>query len=521
MSSPFTERLRSIAARDAGRVAVADDAGTLTYGRLYEATTRVAASLSARGLTGARAGLLLAPGRDWVTAFAGCLAGGVTAVALGELYSERELGDLLLASRAQAVVVSAGREEVARRVAGAWVEVLRLEELTGGGGVPAGAARGSFGVSEGAVQREALVLFTSGTTGRAKGVPISEASVVGLGDVLARAWGFGPDDVLLHVLPLHHLHGIGVSLVVSLLAGGTARFLPRFDAERTWDALGSATALMGVPTQHKKLFDAFDAAPAERRAEWARSAKRLRLVTSGSAALPAALGERWRSLAGQYPLERYGMTEIGIVLSNPENGERRPGTVGLPLPGVELRIVDDDGNPAAEGEPGEMWVRAPSVFAGYDEDAAATRASFRDGWFVTGDTARRGPDGYVTILGRTSVDILKSGGEKLSALEIEDALREHPDVAEVAVVGLPDETWGEAVVAVVVARAGRAEGLAEPLVRAWAKERLTAYKVPKRVLVVDELPRNPLGKVMKGELVRRLRLHVITEIPIASMDSKH
>jgi malonyl-CoA/methylmalonyl-CoA synthetase len=219
------------------------------------------------------------------------------------------------------------------------------------------------------------------------------------------------------------------------------------------------------------------------------------------------VGERWWALVGQYPHERYGMTEIGIVLSNPLDGERRPGTVGRPLPGVEIRIAGDAGEPLPDGTPGEIWVRAPTVFAGYDGDDAATRASFRDGWFCTGDTATRSPDGYVTILGRTSVDILKSGGEKLSALEIEDALREHPDVADVAVVGLPDDTWGEIAVAVVVPRTGSGarDALAEPRLRAWAKTRLAPYKVPKRVVVVDELPRNALGKVVKTELARRLR----------------
>ncbi|HEX4341389.1 MAG TPA: AMP-binding protein [Polyangiaceae bacterium] len=494
MGSAFVEHLGRLASTQGERVALRDDAGELTYGALRERVTDVAAALTARGLAGKRVALLLPSSTEWVTAFLGCLASGATAVALTELYAERELESLVRASGASAIVAGEATTEVATKVAGG-ATVIAAEELRQprAGGEPTATAAGG------------LLLFTSGTTGRPKGVPITEESALHLGRTLGAAWGFEPEDVLLHVLPLHHVHGIGVSLVVGLLAGATVRLLPRFDAERVWDELGSATALMGVPTQHKKLFDAFDAATPERRARWERSARLLRLVTSGSAALPAALGERWRALSGRYPLERYGMTEIGIVLSNPEHGERRPGTVGKPLPGVSVRIVGDGGEPVSDGEPGELWVRAPTVFAGYDGDAAATLASFRDGWFVTGDTAKCADDGYLTILGRTSVDILKSGGEKLSALEIEDTLREHPGVAEVAVVGVPDETWGDAVVAVLVARAGHAGALDEQSVRAWAKARLTAYKVPKRVVVVDELPRNALGKVMKNELVRRLR----------------
>lgn len=495
MDGTLVDRLREVVAERGDRVAIESDAEKLTYGALWHRASAIAAALARDGLAGKRVGLLVEPGPPWVAAFGGCLIAGTTAVALTDLYAERELTALVGASRARALLVSDPLVDLANRVAGS-VPVLRVGALASGGEVALSAAPAGA---------PALLLFTSGTTGRPKGVPITHASVLHLGRTLAEAWRFSSDDTLLHMLPLHHLHGIGVSLVVALVSGGRIRFLPRFDAVRVWDELARSTAIMGVPTQHKKLFDAFDAATEEQRSTWASAAARLRLVTSGSAALPAALGERWRGLSGQFPLERYGMTEIGIVLSNPAVGERRPGSVGVPLPGVDLAITDEYGEPVPENEPGEMRIRAPTVFAGYDEDDGATQAAFRDGWFLTGDTARRAPDGYVTILGRTSVDILKSGGEKLSALEIEDALREHPDIADVAVVGLPDETWGDAVVAVVVPRVGRTDTVTESTLRAWAKTRLTGYKVPKRVVVVPELPRNPLGKVVKGELIRRLR----------------
>jgi len=260
---------------------------------------------------------------------------------------------------------------------------------------------------------------------------------------------------------------------------------------------------MAVPTMYAKLFEAFDAADDGRRAAWSAAAGRLRLATSGSAALPVGLAERWRSIAGAIPLERYGMTEIGMALSNPlDPAGRRAGHVGAPLPGVEVRIVDEAGSDAGDG-PGELWVRGPSVFAGYFGDAAATAASFTDGWFRTGDVARR-DEGAFRLLGRASVDILKTGGEKVSALEIEEVLREHPAIAEVAVVGVPDPTWGDRVVAAVVATAGQAAACTPEAIRAWAKERLAPFKVPKDVVVLDGLPRNAMGKVQKPAIVQRV-----------------
>jgi malonyl-CoA/methylmalonyl-CoA synthetase len=284
--------------------------------------------------------------------------------------------------------------------------------------------------------------------------------------------------------------------------------LPAFDAVAIWEALPEATLFMGVPTMYSKLFAAFDAADEPTRARWAAGARALRLATSGSAALPVTLGERWRAITGAYPLERFGMTEIGVGMSNPLGGPRKPGMVGLPIEGVEARIVGEHGEDA---ESGELWVRGPNVIHEYWKREEATRAAFADDggaapgmrWFKTGDTVTRDEDGWFKVLGRTSVDILKSGGYKLSALEIEEVLREHASVGEVAVVGVPDETWGERVVACVVPRDGHAcDGEA---LRDFAKQRLASYKVPKDVAVYESLPRNAMGKVVKPELVKKLR----------------
>jgi malonyl-CoA/methylmalonyl-CoA synthetase len=347
------------------------------------------------------------------------------------------------------------------------------------------------------------MLYTSGTTGRPKGVRLAHGAVAATVASLETAWRWRADDRLLHVLPLHHTHGLIVAALGALWAGAEARFTP-FEPAPIWEALADVTVFMAVPTIYVKLVEAFRAAPAETRARWGANAARLRLFTSGSAALPASLLEEFRAATGQTILERYGMTEIGMALSNPYEGPRVPGAVGRPLPGVEVDIVADDGTPARPGEPGELRVRSTQMFQGYHGDEAATAASFDgEGRFMTGDTGVReaGPDGRETIrlLGRTSVDIIKSGGYKISALEIEAALRDHPAVAEIAVIGAPDATWGELVTACVVARAGTAPTLDD--LAAFGRERLAPYKVPRVLRLLRELPRNAMGKVQKKQLL--------------------
>src|SRR5690606_22313147 len=235
----------------------------------------------------------------------------------------------------------------------------------------------------------------------------------------------------------HHMHGLAIAFLVCTLAGAPVHLLGRFEPHAVWAGFETSSVFMAVPTMHQRLLDALDAAPPSVRARWLSLARRQRLITSGSAALPERLARRWEHLIGALPLERFGMTEVGVALSNPLLGERRPGSCGQVLPGMQVRIVDEAGQDVAPGTPGEIWIRGPSVFSGYDADPAATARSFTDGWFMSGDIATWLADGYVKILGRKSVDIIKSGGYKLSALEIEEALRRHAAVADVAVVGLP------------------------------------------------------------------------------------
>jgi len=301
-------------------------------------------------------------------------------------------------------------------------------------------------------------------------------------------------------LPLHHVHGIINVVCCALWAGATCRMLPRFDANAVWDSIAgeSLTLFMAVPTIYVKLIAAWERASPERRRVLSQACSRLRLMVSGSAALPASTLQRWKEISGHTLLERYGMTEIGMALSNPLRGERVPGSVGQPLPGVEVQLVGENGKPVASGESGEIEARGRGVFVEYWGKPEATRAAFRDGWFRTGDMALVVNGGY-RILGRTSIDILKTGGHKVSALEIEEVLRQHPSVAECAVVGVPDAEWGERVAAAVVLNNG--DTLDLPSLRAWAQRSLAAYKVPSRLLVLDALPRNAMGKVMKPSLV--------------------
>jgi malonyl-CoA/methylmalonyl-CoA synthetase len=355
-------------------------------------------------------------------------------------------------------------------------------------------------------ERPAMILYTSGTTGRAKGVVVTHRNIQEQVRSLVAAWGWTRDDHLLLHLPLHHVHGIVNGLTCALSAGACLQLLDRFDPVEVWDRLarGDVTIYMAVPTIYHRLIEAWEVAGPTERARWSDGVRRLRLMISGSAALPAATLTRWEEITGQRLLERYGMTEIGMALSNPLVGERRAGSVGGPLPGVEVRLVDDEDHVVAAGASGEIQVRGPTVFREYWRRPGETARAFAvGGWFRTGDYAVLERGAY-RILGRGSVDILKTGGEKVSALEIEDVLRELPGVRDCAVVGVPDPDWGERVSAAVVLD-GSGNVPTESDLRSHAKARLAPYKVPKDFLFVSDLPRNAMGKVNKSEVKRLFR----------------
>ena len=339
----------------------------------------------------------------------------------------------------------------------------------------------------------ALMLYTSGTTGRPKAAELSHANLTAMLNMLEEAWEWREDDILLHVLPVFHVHGLLVALQSAIHAGASTIMLQRFDPAGTLDALrrSGCTVFMGVPTIHSRL-----AAAATR--SNAVDLSRLRLVTSGSARMSEELFRQFSDCFGYEPVERYGMTETGIMLSNPLRGQRRPGWVGLPLPGVELRVVDPANNaPLADGEVGEIQTRGPHVFKGYWNDAQKTAAAFsEDGWFKTGDLGLRGADGYFQLRGR-SADLVISGGMNVYPLEVERVLDSHPAIAQSAVIGCPDAEWGEAVTAVLTATD---EPPREEELLAYCRRRLASYKIPKRMVFVQEFPRNAMGKVSKPAL---------------------
>lgn len=483
------------ARQHSGRSAIVDSADTYTYDLLVQDASRVAGGLldGGKDLRESRVAFLITPGYSWVAVLWGIwLAGGV-AVPLPLGAPAAELGYLLEDTQASAVIFDESNASVVHAVS-ARREILGFSCSDMLKHRPASVAPAT------ADHRRAMILYTSGTTSRPKGVVTTHANIAAQITALVKAWEWSREDRILLCLPLHHVHGIINVVSCALWSGAICEMLPRFDANAVWDriASGDLTLFMAVPTIYVKLIAASDASSPERRIALSRGAAKLRLMVSGSAALPVSTLARWKKITGQTLLERYGMTEIGMALSNPYRGERIPGTVGKPLPGVQIRLVDEIGQDVASDTPGEIEVRGPGVFLEYWRKPEATRDAFRNGWFRTGDMAVE-QNGVYRILGRTSIDILKTGGHKVSALEVEEVLRDHPAIAECAVVGVPDAEWGERVAAAVVLANGSELTLEE--LRAWAKERMAVPKVPSRLITLSALPRNAMGKVTKPAVV--------------------
>jgi malonyl-CoA/methylmalonyl-CoA synthetase len=476
------------------RLAIDGSGGTATYSALLARSDAVAvALLSDRDdLRDRRVAFLVPPSADHVAVRWGIWRAGGMAVPLALSHPEPELERAVADCEPAALIGSDAEAERLRGIASrAGIELLTVPALSAQAAVPA--------LPEVAPDRPALMVYTSGTTGAPKGVVTTHSMVQAQITALVQAWGWRADDRILHVLPLHHVHGMIVAMDTALWAGACCEFSAPFEADTVWERLasGDITVFMAVPTIYGRLIRAWENASDEARARWSRPVAGLRLMTSGSAALPVSTMERWQEITGHRLLERYGMTEIGMALSNSLDGERRAGTVGQPLPGVEARIVDDAGIEVAEGTSGQIEVCGPQVFREYWRRPEETAQAFREGWFKTGDEGVQ-EDGYFRILGRRSVDIIKTGGYKVSALEIEEMLRLHPAIADVAVVGVVDEEWGECVCAALVVVGGD-----EPppeAIRSWCKERLAPYKVPRRIRYLERLPHNSMGKVTKPAL---------------------
>lgn len=487
MISEICTRARSFGER----TAIVCDRECFTYGQLLNRSTEIAHRLlcGRADLDEARIAFLVPPGFDYAATQWGIWRAGGIAVPLGLMHPAAELEYVLDDTQTDTIVVHPDFRDRLEQLATA--RSIRLIEPGSEPEVPADT------LPDIAPTRRAMILYTSGTTSRPKGVVTTHATIQAQVESLVDAWEWTSDDHILHVLPLHHIHGIINVLCCSLWSGATCEFLTPFDADRILDRFADAdlTLFMAVPTIYSRLTAAWDKLDAQGQRAVTEGCQHMRLMVSGSAALPVSTLERWHHISGHILLERYGMTEIGMGLSNPLHGERVPGHVGRPLPGIDARRTDEAGQVLTDDTTaGEIEIRGDTVFHEYWNLPEATASAFRDGWFRTGDVAVI-ENGDYRILGRHSVDIIKTGGYKVSALEIEEVLRTHKSINECAVVGIPDDEWGERVAVAIVSIADTTIDLTE--LRDWAREKLAPYKLPTRLQTVDALPRNAMGKVQK------------------------
>ncbi|HEY6891857.1 MAG TPA: acyl-CoA synthetase [Solirubrobacter sp.] len=453
-----------------GREAVRVGGDALSYAELRSAAGAVASRVA-----GARRVAVWAESTlETCVAVVGALAAGVPVVPINPKAGTRELEHILGDSSPE--LLFGGPEGIP-------VDLREAGELP---------------TSEPGEDEPAIVVYTSGTTGPPKGVVLPRRAIASNLDALAAAWEWTADDVVAHGLPLFHVHGLILGVLGPLRLGGGVWHLGRFSSEAAGEALaGRATMLFGVPTMYHRLAADLEASPS-----LAAAVGSARLLVSGSAALPAADHARISAACGLLPVERYGMSETLMNTAIRADGDRRPGTVGLPVDGVSVRLVDDSGDALDVWDDetvGEIQVRGPNLFLEYLNRPDATSEAMRDGWFATGDVATRAADGYIRIVGRRATDLIKSGGYKIGAGEIENALNEHPAIAESAVTGEPDDDLGERIVAWVVVE----EGAARPSEKELADHvagLLTPHKRPRAVRSLDALPRNALGKVTKATL---------------------
>jgi malonyl-CoA/methylmalonyl-CoA synthetase len=464
------------------RVALSFPDRSLTYAQLAAAAGRLAAQLGGAG----RIAVIAEPRIETAVAVVGALHAGVPIVPINPKSGSSELAHIVSDACPELLLTAPGTE-VPEALAELRHVLVDLDEEASEAAPP----------SDAQPDDPALIVYTSGTTGAPKGAVMPRRAITSNLDALADAWAWTADDVVAHGLPLFHVHGLVIGVLGPLRRGGTALHLGRFSPEAVAEALaGEATMLFGVPTMYRRLADAAEDSPG-----LADALSRARLLVSGSAALPAAEHARLERLTGRTVVERYGMTETLMNTAIRADGAPAPGTVGPPLGGVEVRLVDDDGAALGVDDDetiGELQVRGPNVFLGYLNRPEATAEALRDGWFATGDMATRRPDGYIRLVGRQATDLIKSGGYKIGAGEIEGSLREHPAVADAAVTGELDEDLGERVIAWVVLREG--ETVEEGELIDHVASQLAPHKRPRVVHLLDDLPRNELGKVQKKRL---------------------
>ena len=487
------KKLLTQAQQHLSRTAIIDPNGRYSYQDLLDTSTKVATYLLQEkpDLEEARIAFWVPPGFDYVAVQWGIWRAGGIAVPLCAQHPLPSLVYVLENAEVSQLIVS-GEAPTDLRVAARerGIQVVEVDAITS-----AASERKLPNIEP---SRRAMILYTSGTTSLPKGVVSTHANLEAQIQALTNAWAWEPSDHILNILPLHHVHGIVNVLCCALWSGAICEFLPKFEAAKVWGKFGEGklSLFMAVPTIYFKLMAYWELQSEAEQQRLSASAQGFRLMVSGSAALPVSVLEKWRNITGQTLLERYGMTEIGMALSNSYTGERRPGHVGLPLPGVHIRLVDEAGNEVSEGTAGEIQIQGPSVFLEYWKKPEATTHAFQGDWFKTGDIAVY-ENGSFRILGRNSVDIIKSGGYKISALEIEGVLLRHPEIDACAVVGIPDEEWGETVAVALVLKN---DTLTIEELKTWAAEQLPRYKIPRKMVILDTLPRNTLGKVTKNAL---------------------
>ena len=499
MTNHLFEQFRRHVPGASARFLELPDGAVVTYGDMLARSAHLANALVARGVKpGDRVAVQVEKCPGALMLYLACVRAGAVFLPLNVAYTLAELDYFFTDAEPRLVVCDPGREGEISRIAGKMGAAV--DTLAGGGegslNEIANLSDPTFADVARAPDDLAAILYTSGTTGRSKGAMLSHENLASNARVLAETWRFTSADVLLHALPIFHTHGLFVATNVTLMAGSSILFLPRFDVDEILRLIPRATCMMGVPTFYTRLLQS----PRLTRDATAH----MRLFVSGSAPLLADVHEQWRARTGHAILERYGMTETNMNTSNPYDGDRVAGTVGFPLPGIALRITDPEtGNPLPPGAIGMIEVKGPNVFHGYWRMPEKTKAEFRaDGFFITGDLGKIDDRGYVHIVGRGK-DLVISGGYNVYPKEVENEIDAIDGVVESAVVGIPHPDFGEGVVAVVVKAAG--SSLTEGDIQQALGARLARFKQPKRVLFVGELPRNTMGKVQKSELRQRYR----------------
>ncbi|MBI3509810.1 MAG: AMP-binding protein [Bacteroidetes bacterium] len=486
MAATFPERFAEIVVEHPRKNILEDGHGKYSSEFIFNSASFIGAELfSHRKFKGERIALLCPPG---ITFTAGLLAGWMSGAMVVPICKEHAVPEVEYVLKDSGAEIILCHSSMLGHLPGGLKNIIELDEkIFSGKFIP-------FNWDYPAAGCNALMLYTSGTTGKPKGVVHTHASVLAQVTCLVQAWEWNEVDSILHFLPLHHTHGLINKLLCALYSGAHCEMLPEFNAEKVWAKIAGRkySLFMAVPTIYSKLISHWEKCDPTIREKYSDACRNFRLMVSGSAALPVPVLEKWKKISGHFLLERYGMTETGMVLSNSLHGKRKAGCVGVQLPGMDVRI-------SGEGTEGELEVRGRNLFKEYWNRPEETKKSFtKDGWFRTEDMVVF-EDNVFRIAGRLSTDIIKCGGYKISALEIENVLLEHAAIEECSVAGIEDETWGEKIAVALKLQTGEKEFSLEEL-RAWAKDKLAPYKIPSLLKFVAEIPRNSMGKALKSEV---------------------